>query len=96
MDDNGRRFRIVPNTGPGGGPYIRDHEPRATPDRAAMFCPKCGSTDIVTRWHRSDLECTWQQRSRAGFKHMGQHLHRTCHGCQFDWPEDTLDSVVAV
>jgi hypothetical protein len=60
-------------------------------------CIKCGSTDIFTDWHRglyeSDLEprCDRDEREATGKK--GEHLHRHCRNCRYQW-RDALNSPV--
>jgi RNA polymerase subunit RPABC4/transcription elongation factor Spt4 len=54
-----------------------------------ISCIKCGSTDISTDWHRglseSDLEprCDRDEREATGKK--GEHLHRHCRNCHYQW-----------
>lgn len=54
----------------------------------AIACPKCGSRDIYTRWDPSALDCGWHGRDRRRGREaefMGEHLHRSCRGCQYEW-----------
>jgi hypothetical protein len=52
-------------------------------------CIKCGSVDLVTSWHRglyeSGLEprCNRDEREATGKK--GEHLHRLCRVCHYQW-----------
>jgi predicted nucleic-acid-binding Zn-ribbon protein len=57
-------------------------------------CVKCGSTDINTSYHRSygmsilAGGCGW-----TNLRGHGEHLHKTCRNCQYEWAEATLDAV---
>jgi hypothetical protein len=64
MDDNGRRFRIVPNTGPGGGPYIRDYEPHATPSTMRLALRADGTT-TGSRPRMADARATSNRGTRV-------------------------------
>ena len=47
-------------------------------------CIKCGSTDIATTWHEDKWACGYDSRQR--FPTMdGEHLHKHCRGCHFEW-----------
>ena len=61
-----------------------------------MRCRKCGSEDCLTEYHKSDMDraggnnysCRHDERN---FK--GEHLHRTCRNCQYEWSDMCLDAV---
>jgi hypothetical protein len=60
----------------------------------APRCVKCGAADIHTRWEPSILECGWSGRTgREGreAEFSGEHLHRLCCGCGFEWGDKPLD-----
>jgi hypothetical protein len=71
MDDNGRRFRIVPNTGPGGGPYIRDYEPHATPSTMRLALRADGTT-TGSRPRMADARATSNRGTRVLAAYLGE------------------------
>ncbi len=54
-----------------------------------LICEKCGGREIRTAWHNKgsggwrDRACGWHDTATA----YGEHLHRYCQSCQFDWTE---------
>lgn len=56
-----------------------------------MKCIKCGSSDIYTVWHACEYSCSPSSHSVFA----GEHLHRFCRGCHFEWRAQTLDSALS-
>lgn len=50
-----------------------------------MTCEKCASADVYTRYHGTHRECGYAARAKR--YDMGEHLHRVCRGCGFDWAD---------
>ena len=48
-------------------------------------CPKCGSISVKTEYHGH------VRPSGCSFR-LGEHLHRLCQGCHYDWLERPLDA----
>lgn len=69
-------------------------------------CPKCGSTNILTRFVQSgalvdsssfvkiknEFLCSIEDAIFYKVKSAKDHLHKHCRNCQFDWRENTLDA----
>ncbi len=57
------------------------------PFNEGATCPKCGHDDISTRYckDRRPVELCWPYVT-------GEHLHRTCKRCGFEWLEGCLDA----
>lgn len=54
-------------------------------------CPKCGSRDVVVRYHRGGWLCnTWSRFTNSHAS--GEHLHRFCERCGYDWTTDVLNA----
>jgi predicted nucleic-acid-binding Zn-ribbon protein len=58
-------------------PYSRYHD-----------CPKCGGVSVQTRFHLSGSDCSLGGPSYP----TGEHLHRTCERCGYNWPEAPLNA----
>lgn len=60
-----------------------------------LRCVKCGSTDIHTRWEPSILSCGWDladmRRGREA-EFSGEHMHRHCRVCSYEWGDKPLES----
>lgn len=54
--------------------------------RSSNKCPKCGGVEISERHHEGIDKCTWGQSH-----FVGEHIHRTCKRCGYQWPETPLD-----
>lgn len=54
------------------------------PDRP---CPKCGGHDLGTSYHKSERDC----RIYTDEAVHGEHIHRTCRTCGYNWPDAPLD-----
>ena len=50
-------------------------------------CPKCGHEDIHARFDKDEYECLYSEP-----KWKGEHIHRHCRRCSFNWIEAALDS----
>ena len=48
-------------------------------------CPKCGNEDINSAYHDNFTKCGWSNRF------AGEHMHRHCRNCGYEWPEQPLD-----
>jgi len=64
-----------------------------TSTTSGLSCAKCGSTDIMTKFHNSRYACdrstgTW---SAVAYTFEGEHLHKTCRDCGYQWPDTPLD-----
>lgn len=52
------------------------------PKKQKPECEKCGNTtNIHTRYDKSDYDCTWSCRA----KEEKEHLHYYCRNCSYDW-----------
>jgi hypothetical protein len=51
-------------------------------------CIKCGGTDIHTAWHKNENHCGGILEP----KFKGEHLHKHCRNCAYEWPEPVLSS----
>lgn len=52
------------------------------PEKQKLKCEKCGNTtNIHTRYDKSDYDCTWSCRA----KEKKEHLHYYCRNCFYDW-----------
>jgi hypothetical protein len=62
-------------------------------------CPKCGNTDIKTRFYngrRTDgwpvsCGCHAKPPMRGFFADYVEHIERQCQNCRYTWPEAPLD-----
>lgn len=53
-------------------------------------CPKCGCDEVSTVYVRTpSYDCGY--RSAVPHRRVGEHLHRTCQRCRYDWPEAVRD-----
>ena len=71
---------------------LKPYDPDAT-------CPKCGHDDIMTVHHKFGRQSTVCSPSvSAYFRDMpeGEHLHRTCRRCRYEWPEAVIAIVTNV
>jgi len=50
-------------------------------------CPKCGCAEIRTHYCAG---YDWMKWGSCTLDRNGQHLHRTCQRCHFEWPEKCL------
>ena len=54
-----------------------------------MMCEKCGSVQQITAYHNGTV---WRSRG-CGYRDLntdsGEHLHRYCRGCGYDWTATT-------
>jgi hypothetical protein len=66
--------------------------PMADQPTPTMTCRKCGGEDIATAWHVNGWDCTFSQRQRYSGPDLGEHLHRSCRTCGFDWYDGTQDA----
>ena len=51
-------------------------------------CPKCGGKEIKDSHHSNITKC------RSYIYHSsfdGEHIHRKCERCHYEWPERPLD-----
>jgi hypothetical protein len=53
-----------------------------------LSCEKCGATDIGTQWHQDTFAgrgrtCSWSEQHATG--QHGEHLHRYCRTCSYQW-----------
>ncbi|MCK4240854.1 MAG: hypothetical protein KAX30_04465 [Candidatus Atribacteria bacterium] len=48
-------------------------------------CPKCGNADISSAYHKDITKCGWNKPFE------GEHIHRHCRNCHYEWPERPLD-----
>jgi len=55
-------------------------------------CVKCHSTDIHTAWHEDRYACPYPFRSRTLLNDPGEHLHKHCRGCGYEWTVKTEDA----
>jgi len=58
-----------------------------------MTCRKCGSADIHTSFHEDEYACRNILHSQYRFN--GEHLHRYCRGCQYQWFTSCEDAAQA-
>ncbi len=56
-----------------------------------LACPKCGSGDVATRYHRGRFLCNPHSRYTSSDQE-GEHLHYTCRNCSYDWTRDVADA----
>ena len=60
-------------------------------------CEKCGSDDVLVRWHRASKYRTECERYRSvldpGPKSHKEHLHFHCRRCQYEWIGPILKQV---
>jgi len=57
-----------------------------------LQCVKCGSADIHTAWHKWEWDCSYDFQQRYELV-KGEHLHRHCRGCGFEWTNEPLDKI---
>lgn len=61
------------------------------PFKANPVCPKCGGKEINTIYHEHSSEESWKDEKCHGrhndYEDIGEHLHRTCKCCKFEWLE---------
>ena len=55
-------------------------------------CAKCGGGDILTRWHTGGRYGVAGCGYGAKIVKTGEHLHRTCRTCQYEWTEKCADA----
>ena len=66
-------------------------------DARDQKCAKCGSDDILVRWHgkggdhRSRDYAVCEKYGRDNGNPPGEHLHFHCRTCQWDWFTETAD-----
>lgn len=51
-------------------------------------CPKCGETDIHTKYHKNAYDCLYSERADKGINR--EHLHIFCRNCQYSWTRSIL------
>lgn len=62
------------------------------------MCSKCGSGNLKVRWcgggmaNSVPLYCAMFAANRYGDQYAGDHLHRSCFDCDFEWLEKPLDA----
>lgn len=66
----------------------------STSTAVGLSCAKCGLMDIMTKFHQSKYACgrstgTW---SGTSYTFEGEHLHRTCRDCGYQWQSLPLDA----
>ncbi len=61
--------------------------PALQPYTPEAVCPKCGTANVGTAYCPGRRE-SWQ--CQRGFPE-GEHLHRVCRTCRYEWPERCLD-----
>ena len=68
-----------------------------------MSCEKCGSDEVLTRWHGKGAyhESRYPQPCHGDYgpsrgKPKGEHLHYHCRNCQFDWTGPVLSRSLRV
>lgn len=61
-------------------------------------CSKCGGAEIKTRYHDGESywgdgrTCAYGSAAYPTAHAQGEHLHRTCETCGFDWTEACADA----
>ena len=53
-------------------------------------CIKCGGTDISSVYHEDFTKCGWSNHFE------GEHIHRHCRNCGYEWPEKPSDAKEAI
>lgn len=62
---------------------------------AADRCPKCSSVDVATTFHQDRWRCDPYSRYTHNSA-AGEHLHKFCRGCRYDWTQPCADARAAV
>jgi hypothetical protein len=47
-------------------------------------CPKCGTPKAPVEYH--------EHETALGCPEAGEHMHRTCQTCHFEWAEEPLNN----
>lgn len=61
--------------------------------RAEGPCAKCLHDDISTAYHVSGYFCAFDERHSI---YDGEHLHRHCRRCHYNWLESIADAEAAL
>ena len=54
-------------------------------------CAKCGMYSASHIWHESDYHCRGDEIQPMTKRFRGEHIHRKCNQCGYEWPELPLD-----
>ena len=59
-------------------------------------CAKCGAIDARTSYHQGGLDCLYSERKRDYPAEVGEHLHRRCQRCGYDWRDATVEALPTI